>query len=57
MYDGGGCYGNPWYCRFYGYSQIDPTYDIASNPKIVVLLEFDTEEIKAALWQDRGCVP
>ena len=49
VYDGAQCYLNPWYCGFYGYPQTDPSYGIASNPKVMVMVEFDTEDVDADL--------
>ncbi len=53
VYDGLQCRNNYWYCNFYGYPQTDPSYGIASNPKIMVLLEFDTEKAQADLPKGR----
>ncbi|MEK6588723.1 MAG: DUF4139 domain-containing protein [Chloroflexota bacterium] len=53
VYDGLQCRYNYWYCSFYGYPQTDPSYGIASNPKIMVMLEFDTEEAEADLPKGR----
>lgn len=53
VYDGLQCRNNYWYCNFYGYPQTDPSYGIASNPKVMVLLEFDTEQAKADLPKGR----
>jgi hypothetical protein len=53
VYDGAQCYSNPWYCGFYGYPQIDPSYGIASNPKVMVMVEFDTEDVDADLPKGR----
>jgi hypothetical protein len=53
VYDGSGCQSNPWYCYFYGYPQTEPSYGIASNPKVMVMLEFDTEEVEADLPRGR----
>jgi len=49
VYDGQGCWGNPWYCAFYGYPQTDPGYGIATVTDVMVMLEFDTENIEADL--------
>jgi hypothetical protein len=53
VYDGAACYGNPWYCHFYGYPQTDPSYGIATNTKVMVMLEFDTELVEADLPRGR----
>lgn len=53
VYDGLQCRYNYWYCSFYGYPQTDPSYGIASNPKVMVMLEFDTEEAEADLPKGR----
>ncbi|NIS80569.1 MAG: DUF4139 domain-containing protein [Anaerolineales bacterium] len=53
VYDGLQCRSNYWYCRFYGYPQTEPSYGIASNPKVMVMLEFDTEEVDADLPRGR----
>ena len=49
VYDALQCRNNYWYCSFYGYPQTDPSYGIASNPKVMVLLEFDTEDAQVDL--------
>lgn len=53
VYDGAQCRSNRWYCTFYGYPQTDPSYGVASNPKVMVMVEFDTEEIEADLPKGR----
>lgn len=53
VYDGAQCRSNPWYCSFYGFPQTDPSYGIASNPKVMVMVEFDTEDIQADLPKGR----
>lgn len=53
VYDGIQCRNNYWYCSFYGYPQTEPTYGIASNPKVMVMLEFDTEQVEADLPRGR----
>lgn len=53
VYDGAQCRNNPWYCRFYGYPQTEPSYGIASNPKVMVMLEFETEQVEADLPRGR----
>jgi hypothetical protein len=53
VYDALQCRNNYWYCSFYGYPQTDQSYGIASNPKVMVLLEFDTEDAEADLPKGR----
>lgn len=53
VYDALQCRNNYWYCSFYGYPQTDPSYGIASNPKVMVLLEFDTEDTQVDLPKGR----
>ncbi len=53
VYDGLQCRTNYYYCTFYGYPQTEPSYGIASNPKVMVMLEFDTKEAKADLPKGR----
>lgn len=53
VYDGLQCRNNYWYCYFGGYAQTDPTYGIASNPKVMVMLEFDTDNVEADLPRGR----
>ena len=54
VYDGLQCRsGYYYYCSFYGYPQTDPSYGVASNPKVMVILEFDTEDVAADLPQGR----
>ena len=53
VYDALQCRNNYWYCSFYGYPQTDPSYGIASNPKVMVLLEFDTEDAQVDLPKGR----
>jgi hypothetical protein len=49
VYDGLQCRSNPWYCQFSGYAQSDPSYGVASNPKVMVMVEFDSEDVDADL--------
>jgi hypothetical protein len=49
VYDGAQCYANAWYCTYYGYPQTDPSYGVASNPKVMVMVEFDTQDVDADL--------
>ncbi|MBN2555013.1 MAG: DUF4139 domain-containing protein [Anaerolineales bacterium] len=51
VFDGQGCWNNPWYCGYYGYPQTDPGYGIATAQDVMVLLEFDTDEVEADLPQ------
>jgi hypothetical protein len=53
VYDGLQCRANPWYCSSYGYIQTDPSYGVASNPRVMVMVEIDTETIKADLPRGR----
>ncbi|MGD8603537.1 MAG: hypothetical protein PVF49_03090 [Anaerolineales bacterium] len=53
VYDGLQCASNYWACRFYGYANTDPSYGIASNPKVMVMVEFDTEQVEADLPRGR----
>jgi hypothetical protein len=53
VYDGLQCRDYYWYCVFQGYAQTDPSYGIASNPKVMVMVEFDTEEVDADLPRGR----
>lgn len=54
VYDGLQCHGGyNYYCSFYGYPQTDPSYGVASNPKVMVMLEFDTEDVDADLPKGR----
>ncbi len=53
VYDGLQCRCSYWYCSFYGSLRTDPSYGIASNPKVMVMLEFDTEEVDADLPRGR----
>ncbi len=53
VYDGAQCYANMWYCAYYGYPQTDPSYGIASNAKVMVMVEFDTEDVDADLPSGR----
>jgi len=49
VYDGTQCRSNPWYCSYAGYPQTDPSYGVSSNPKVMVMVEFDTEDVDADL--------
>jgi len=49
VYDGVQCQSNYWYCSFSGYPQTDPSYGVVSNPKVMVMVEFDTDDVDADL--------
>lgn len=49
VYDGLQCRGGYWYCSFYGSARTDPSYGIATNTKVMVMVEFDTENVDADL--------
>jgi hypothetical protein len=53
VYDGTQCRSNPWYCSNYGYPQTDPSYGVSSNPKVMVMVEFDTDDVDADLPKGR----
>jgi hypothetical protein len=53
VYDGLQCRYNYYYCSYYGYPQTDPSYGVASNPKVMVMVEFDTEQVQADLPKGR----
>ena len=53
VYDGVQCRANPWACSFYGYPQTEPSYGVASNPKVMVMVEFDTKDVDADLPRGR----
>lgn len=53
VYDGQGCRSNPWYCQYQGYLQTDPSYGVSSNPKVMVMVEFDTKDVNADLPKGR----
>lgn len=53
VYDGLQCRSNYYYCSFYGSPQTEPSYGVVSNPKVMVMLEFDTEQAKADLPKGR----
>ena len=53
VYDGLQCRYNYYYCSYYGYPQTDPSYGVASNPKVMVMVEFDTEQVEADLPKGR----
>jgi len=49
VYDGVQCQSYYWYCSFSGYPQTDPSYGVVSNPKVMVMVEFDTDDVDADL--------
>jgi hypothetical protein len=53
VYDGLQCRSNYWYCAYSGYAQTDPSYGVASNPKVMVMVQFDTEDVDADLPSGR----
>ncbi len=53
VYDGLQCASYGWYCAYSGYPQTEPSYGVASNPKVMVMVEFDTDEVDADLPRGR----
>jgi hypothetical protein len=53
VYDGLQCQSYYWYCAYSSYPQTEPTYGIASNPKVMVMVEFDTDDVEADLPRGR----
>jgi hypothetical protein len=53
VYDGLQCRNYYWYCAPSGYPQTDPGYGVATNPRVMVMVEFDTDEIEADLPRGR----
>jgi hypothetical protein len=53
VYDGLQCQAYYWYCATSGYPQTDPSYGVVSNPKIMVMVEFDTDDVDADLPRGR----
>ena len=53
VYDGLQCASYYWYCAYGGYPQTDPSYGVASNPKVMVMVEFDTDDVDADLPRGR----
>jgi hypothetical protein len=49
VYDGLQCQAYYWYCASSGYPQTDPSYGVVSNPKVMVMVEFDTDDVDADL--------
>lgn len=53
VYDGLQCQSNSWYCYSSGYPQTDPSYGVVSNPKVMLMVEFDTQDVEADLPRGR----
>ena len=53
VYDGLQCQNYYWYCAPSGYPQTDPGYGVATNPRVMVMVEFDTDDIGADLPRGR----
>jgi len=53
VYDGLQCQSYYWYCAYAGYAQTEPSYGVASNPKVMVMVEFDTDDVDADLPRGR----
>jgi len=53
VYDGLPCGVYTWSCVSAGYPQTDPSHGVASNPKVMILLEFDTDDVDADLPRGR----
>ncbi|HSB88583.1 MAG TPA: hypothetical protein VLD63_01010 [Anaerolineales bacterium] len=53
VYDGLQCQSYYWYCAYSGYPQTEPSYGVASNPKVMVMVEFDTDNVDADLPRGR----
>lgn len=53
VYDGLQCRSGYWYCYASSYPQTDPSYGVASNPKVMVMVEFDTNDVDADLPRGR----
>ena len=53
VYDGLQCQTYAWYCFSSGYPQTDPSYGVVSNPKVMVMVEFDTDDVDADLPRGR----
>ena len=53
VYDGLQCRDGYWYCYASSFPQTDPSYGVASNPKVMVMVEFDTEDVEADLPRGR----
>jgi len=53
VYDGLQCAWYYWICAYSGYPQTEPSYGVASNPKVMVMVEFDTDDVEADLPRGR----
>lgn len=53
VYDGLQCRSSYWYCYASSFPQTDPSYGVASNPKVMVMVEFDTDDVEADLPRGR----
>jgi len=53
VYDGLQCQSYYWYCSYSGYPQTDPSYGVATNSRVMIMLEFDTEQVGADLPRGR----
>jgi hypothetical protein len=53
VYDGLPCQSYYGYCTFAGYPQTEPSYGVASNPKVMTMVEFDTDDVDADLPRGR----
>ena len=53
VYDGLQCQSYYGYCSYSGYPQTDPSYGVATNSRVMVMLEFDTEAIGVDLPRGR----
>jgi len=49
VYDGLPCQSYAWYCSASGSPQTDPSYGVVSNPKVMVMVDFDTDDVDADL--------
>jgi hypothetical protein len=49
VYDGLQCQNYTWYCAPSSYPQTDPTYGVVTNARVMVMVEFDTDEVGADL--------
>lgn len=53
VYDGLQCQSYYWYCTYSGYPQTDPSYGVATNSRVMVRLEFDTDAVGVDLPRGR----
>ncbi len=53
VYDGLQCQSYYGYCAYSGYPQTEPSYGVVSNPKVMVMVEFDTDDVDADLPRGR----